>query len=327
MSSIAQTFARHFPKRIPAGRFLRRMLFGLAAAGALVWFAARVEEINSRRGVASTRATGLSAVSDRISLPAELRLQASYMHAAIAPANQPSHQEQIAHTASIRISAGNFSAAHDGVVRIVQSHGGYVQGMTVSSPMDSSRSLAATLAIPSAQSEAALEDLRKLGRIDEERQESENVTANSEDLDIRLKNARETETGMTGILRTATARLGDILEVEREISRVRVEIESMEAEQKRLHGRVQYSGIDVNIFEDSQAVSKLAYAQVLHDLKSSVIEGYRSAVSSLFVALEIFLSAGPSLLIWGLLLFWPARWVWRRWRAVGEEESAPAPQA
>jgi hypothetical protein len=186
--------------------------------------------------------------------------------------------------------------------------------MTLSSPKDSSRSLAAILAIPAAQGDAVLNEFRTLGRVEEERQESEEVSAKSEDLEIRLKNTQETETRLTSILRTGTAKLSDVLDVETEITRVRGEIEGMEAEQKRLDGRVQFSAIDLNLSEDFQARPELVASQVTLRLKNAMVEGYQDALSGLFGALEIILSACPSLVVWGLILFWPIRWAWRRWR-------------
>jgi hypothetical protein len=63
-------------------------------------------------------------------------------------------------------------------------------------------------------------------------------------------------------------------------------------------------------------------AQILPALRSTTstrfrnagIDGYQSVVDSLIALALFFISWGPSLLFWGALLFFPARFVWRRFR-------------
>jgi len=58
------------------------------------------------------------------------------------------------------------------VERIVTARGGFTASMTISSPKDSSRSLSADIAIPTAQCDAALQEIRMLGLVEEDRQGS-----------------------------------------------------------------------------------------------------------------------------------------------------------
>jgi Domain of unknown function (DUF4349) len=315
MSDQAVVFATHSRKLSFTVRFLRRMALGILGIVILVWFVDREELINSYRGIETTRATGLSAVTSpppphqtsmlMMNVTPKLRLE----QAAIVERGR-----QIARTATLQISVRDFSAARDSMDRIVNARGGVVISLNISYPRDSSKSLSAQLAIPSAQRDAAMEDFRRLGRVETEVEGSEEVTAQAEDLAIRLKNSREEEARLASILRMGTGKVSDVLEVEREQTRVREEIESMEAQQRRLSSRVSFASIDLNLTEDYQAPLGLhgplsglrirnAFAEGLHD----AAEGFADVIMSL-------LSAGPSLLLWGLIFFWPARWAWRRWR-------------
>jgi len=48
--------------------------------------------------------------------------------------------------------------------------------------------------------------------------------------------------------------------------------------------------------------------------RNAAVEGYNTVVEGLIdVGLFLF-SAGPSLLIWAAILFFPARWAWRKIR-------------
>jgi hypothetical protein len=303
-----------------SSRFLKRMAFGLIAVGVILWIVARIESINSKRGIESSRATGLSAIPAQ-SHNAPMLMKAAFPPIRLAQSALLPEGTRIARTASLRVSVRDFSAARESMDRIVRVRGGFTASMTISSPKDSSRSLSADFAIPSEQYDATLQDFRLLGRVEEERQGSEEVSAQIEDLDIRLKNAREAETRLTNILRMGTGKVSDVLEVENGITSVREHIERMEAEQTRMNKRVVFSSIDLNLTEEFQAEPSIRASQLGLRMRNAFIEGYRGASEGALDVLEVALSTGPTLLLWGLILFWPARWAWRRWvKARAESE-------
>ncbi|HXP79633.1 MAG TPA: DUF4349 domain-containing protein [Verrucomicrobiae bacterium] len=323
MSNHLDGYALHWPKWSVTARFLRRMAVGLLAVASLLWFAARIEEISSQRGIETSRATGLSVIVP-LSHFTPILAKRVFSEARVAQSAVSPEGTRIARTASLRIFVRNFSAARESVDRIVRTRGGFAASMTISSPKDSSRSLSADFAIPTAQCDAALQEFRSLGRVEEEHQGSEEVTAQSEDLDIRLKNARETEIRLTNILRVGTGKVSDVLEVENEITRVREEIERMEAEQKRLNSRVVFASIDLSLTEEFQAEPGIRSSQLGLRMRNAFIDGYRGAADGVLNVLEILLSTGPSLFLWGLILFWPARWAWRRWQKSRAQSEARA---
>jgi hypothetical protein len=301
------------------------MIFGLAAVGGLIWFADRVQRINSQREFETARATGLSAYSMWSGPNKTPRLMNSGLpQLGLAQTAVFPPATRIARTASLRISVNDFSMAKDAMDGVVKARGGFTASMTISSPKDSSRTLSADIEIPAAQCDAALSEFRMLGRVEEERQGSEEVTAQSEDLDIRLKNAREAENRLTNILRVGTGKVSDVLEVENEITRVRGEIEHQEADQKRLISRIIFASIELNLTEDFQAQPGIRLSQISLRMKNALVDGYRAAADGFLDVLEIVLTAAPSLLVWGLLLFWPMRWGWRRWRMLKAESGAKA---
>jgi hypothetical protein len=296
-------------------RFLRPMAFGITGVIILLWFVVRLERINSYRDIETSRATGLSEYSySAVPHNAPMLSKEVLPRVRLAQAAVLGGGRQIARTASLRISVTDFSSARESVDRIVSANAGFVASLSISYPKDSTRSLTAQLAIPSAQRDEALEDFRKLGRVEEETQGSEEVTAQAEDLDIRLKNANEEEDRLGSILRMGTGKLSDVLEVEREQTRVREEIESMEAEQKRLKGRTTFISIDLNLTEEYQAQLGIHGLLAGLQMRNALKEGIHDAADGLLNVVVFLLSSGPSLLLWALILFWPARWAWRRWR-------------
>lgn len=227
-----------------------------------------------------------------------------------APATGP----MIARTASLNISAADFDAARTAMDRIVRAHQGYVSTLNVSSERGAARSLDAKLAVPAPQYEATLADLRALGRVAQEQQSSEEVRAQIVDLDARLKNARETETQLAEILRERAGKVGDVLEVEKEMARVRGQIEVMAAEQKQLHDRVAFASIELNLSEEYKAQLGDSPASVTRRMRNALVDGYRAAADGFLNIFIFLLNIGPSLLVLGAIAFFPGQWAWHRWQ-------------
>jgi hypothetical protein len=57
------------------------------------------------------------------------------------------------------------------------------------------------------------------------------------------------------------------------------------------------------------------------------VEGVRSVVDGVIVLALWLLEAGPTLLLWAAILFFPARWAWRRMRAAMREPGATSQPA
>lgn len=223
-------------------------------------------------------------------------------------------EPSIARTASLKISVNDFAAARAAVDKIVRAHQGYAATMTINNEKGSPQSLEAELHIPAAKSDAALADLKTLGRVEQEQQGAEEVTAQVVDLDARLKNARETETRLQDILSTRTGKVSDVLDVEKEMSDVRENIERMEVEQKALTNRIVYSTITLDLHEEYKASLDNDSPSVGHRIRNAVVEGFRAAAEGLLSVFTFLLFAAPSLLITFVVLFWPVRWAIRRAR-------------
>jgi hypothetical protein len=220
----------------------------------------------------------------------------------------------IVRTASLTLTARQFDKARTSLDTILRQHNGYVGELNVSTPVGAGSTLTATLRVPADQLEAALTDLKGLGRVESESQSGQEVTAQYVDLEARLSNARNTEERLTDLLRQRTGKLSDVLAVETEISRVRGEIEQMEAEKKNLANQVTFATITATVREDYQAQLQVVPSTTFGRLRNAAVEGYRDMVDGVVGTALFVLSYGPSFLLWGCLLFFPARGVWRRLR-------------
>jgi len=230
------------------------------------------------------------------------------------PGTSASTAPMIARTASLSLVVKDFSAIQAAVKAVVSRHSGYIGELNTSTPPDAAKTFSATLRVPSAQLEPALAELKQLGRADQESQSGEEVTKQYVDLAARLKNSRATEERLLGVLRNNTGKVKDVLEVENEISRVRGEIEGMEADQRALQARIDFATITLSVTEEYKASLNGAPSSTGTRLHNAFVTGYHSVVENMVGLTAWLLESGPTLLLWVALLFFPLRWAWRRLR-------------
>jgi len=118
------------------------------------------------------------------------------------------------------------------------------------------------------------------------------------DLDARVASARATEHRLIEVLRDRTGRLSDVLEVERELTRVRLDIERLVAEKTNVGRRVSYATIDITISEERKA-SLDGPLSLATRLRIAAADGVEAAFDSVAATVLFALRAGPSLVFWG----------------------------
>jgi hypothetical protein len=231
-----------------------------------------------------------------------------------APASQPG--PMIVRRASLALLTKEFDAARAALENLVRAHQGYFGELNVAAPASQGRSLTATVRVPAGQLDGVLAELRKLGRVEQENQTADDVTRQYVDLTARLANARETEKRLVEILRERTGKVGDVLQVEREIARTREQIEQMDAERKTLDNEVQYASVELHITEEYKQSLETPAPSLGTRVNNAAVMGFRDA-ADLVIGLTLWLlSTVPSLAVLVALLGWPAwrlvRWVRRR---------------
>ena len=217
-------------------------------------------------------------------------------------------------TAELSLIATDVEEARHKLEEILKRHHGYLGQLTAAGSQESARTLEATLRVPADQLDATINELKSLGRVDSESQKGEEVSQQYVDLQARLSNARETEQTLLDILRHRTGRLSDVLQVEQEIASVREEIERMEAEKKNMEKQVAFSTVTMKVTEDYKQHMHVVPNSTSTRLGNAAVDGYETMVAGLINILLFFASAGPSILLWGAILFFPARWAWKKWR-------------
>jgi hypothetical protein len=221
----------------------------------------------------------------------------------------------IVRTAQLSLITKDFNQARARAEEILKRHDGYIGELDVNIPENSGRTLTAIFRVPAAQLDAVLAELKKLGRVTSELQGGEEVTQQYVELEARLANARHTEQRLSELLRDRTGKLADVLAFEKEIDRVRGEIESMEAQRKSLAKQVDYATLNTTISEDYGAPLQLTPPSTSTRFRNAAVEGYQAVAGGVVSVLLFLLSTGPSLIILGAILFFAGRLIWRRVRA------------
>lgn len=219
----------------------------------------------------------------------------------------------IVRTAVLAMISNEFDGARGAVEGIGRHHQGYIAKLGITNDNGGERTLVATLRIPADHLDAALAELRKLGRVQQESQTSDEVTQQYVDLVARLANSRATEQRMVEVLQQRTGKIGDVLEVEKEVGRVREEIERMEAQRRNLDNQVTLASLELRITEENKK-SLTAPPSTGTAVGNATVDGLREAVDEALGLLLFILHCAPSIVFWIALLFWPLRLGWRRLR-------------
>lgn len=220
----------------------------------------------------------------------------------------------IAQTASLTIVANNYDNASAALGRLVISEGGYVQKLSAEAQSGEPRTTSAALRVPAKQLDGFLAELRKLGRVEQESQANDEVTDQYVDLQARLKSARASEQRMLELLATRTGKLEDVLDAERELARIRGEIESMEGQRVLLTHRVDYATVEVQLREEYRKQLGAEHASTLNKIRNAAVEGFGNLEDGVIGVLLFLLAYGPAILFWMAILAVPAWLVWRRFR-------------
>ncbi len=222
----------------------------------------------------------------------------------------PAPSPMVIRNIKVTMITKEFDAARMRLDAIVKQAQGYVDHLTVRADPGSARALSAVLRFPANQVASGLAELKKLGRLTEESQNSSDITGQYVDLAARLTNARNSEQRLLGLLRDRAGNLKDVVEMEREISSVRESIERMDAQQKDLNNKVQYATIQFELSEEYHAQLEPPAPSSGTQLKNALVDGIQSARENALDIALFLLRYGPALLIWLIVLGSLAAGLW-----------------
>jgi hypothetical protein len=188
----------------------------------------------------------------------------------------------------------------------VQRVGGFVADASVQSGKNQLRSATLQLKVPASRFDELTQGLEPLGKLQFVNVAAEDVSEEFVDLTARVVNGRRLEDRLVELLRTRTGKLQDVLTVERELARVREEIERMEGRMRFLKTSAQLSTLSVNLFEPAPIVAS-------HPGQSVIGEAFKTACRN-FVGVLAGAIASLGFVVPIVILGWGALIVGKRYK-------------
>lgn len=152
--------------------------------------------------------------------------------------------------------------------RLAQRFGGYVTNTSVTTGQDQTPAATIELKIPATRFDSALAGLEPLGKVESVNTTAEDVGEEFVDVTARLSNARRLEERIQVILATRTGKLEDVIAAERELARIREEIERYEGRLRYLRTRVAMSTLTVSVHESYPVVGGPGVGPIAESFKN-----------------------------------------------------------
>ena len=152
-------------------------------------------------------------------------------------------------TGSASIEVDKLDPAILKVRQVASQLGGYIANSSIVGGRDQVRSATLEVKIPAAKYDQAVGALGGIGKVESVNTSVEDVGEEFVDINARVANAKRLEERLVNLLATRTGKLEDVLAVERELARVREEIERSEGRIRYLKTRAAISTLSVTVHE------------------------------------------------------------------------------
>ena len=182
-----------------------------------------------------TSATAVSPAfaATKTALPGAMGESATPRKAQGAPDVPKMIPRKIIYNARLTLVVESIEKLSGKLMQLVKESGGYVGTTDQSSYTQAQRTASWTIRIPVDGFDDFLSAVGKLGEVQQNHLDSQDVTQEYFDIEARISNKQKEETRLQRHLDESTGKLQDILAVEHELTRVRGEIETMQ-------GRIRY---------------------------------------------------------------------------------------
>jgi hypothetical protein len=255
----------------------------------------------------------------RVAAPSPMRAEIANESAASGVPDQlPPGATNIASSAMV-IRTGTATIKVDSldpaVVRLralAVSVGGYVGNTSMQTGTDQLRSATVEIKVPAARWGQLVTGLKPIGTLEAVEENAEDVGEEFVDVQARVANAKRLEARLIDLLANRTGKLSDALQVERELARVREEIERYEGRIRYLQTQAAMSTMTVTLHEPAPVLGS-------HPGDNPIAQAFRDAWRA-FVGVIAFLIASLGVLLPLAVIGWVVWLGWRRWgrKARGE---------
>lgn len=290
-------------------------LSGLVVFFLMVVFAARLALQSIFWSTAANKATGLSQMDPSWDLRNRWTTGHSFGKAGGSVGDfLPGGGAWIARNAEIKTRSAKYDDSVRRLREIVATHRGFLEDLRTLDVSGRGRALGALVSVPSDDFDSTLRDLQTLGK-------TESITQEGEDSAVKLATAaRHVESSQTSLARLQALQqerrgnLADAMALEKEIAAARDAAAEAEHQNNLLMATVAQAHIEVSLLEDYRAPLRLGLTDAGRDVWNALADGVNTIFTSVSGVLSLVFSLGLPLGFWALVLFWPARALWGRFR-------------
>lgn len=173
----------------------------------------------------------------------------------MAQASQPVAPGMVIRNGDVSVEVDSVELAMDRLRQLASALGGYVGNVSTHTGEHEVRSATLELKVPAARFDDAMSGMAPLGKVERSTATAQDVGEEFVDLTARVENARRLEARLVALLAQRTGKLEDVLAVERELARVREEIERYEGRLRFLSSRVATSTVVATVHEKMPVIA------------------------------------------------------------------------
>jgi hypothetical protein len=193
--------------------------------------------------------------------------------------NQISEQK-IIRTADISLEVSNVSVSADEIEDLAIKSGGIVQSSSINAVNPDRFSGSITLRIPADGFDLVLPKILDLGKLISSSIKADDVTEEYVDLEAQ-KTALSNQLNQYNLIMQKAQNISDILEIQKQIERVMVELDRITGKMKYLENRVAYATITISLREPAQVAAPGAFS--VPEVITEGIAGFVDTVVLIFV--------------------------------------------
>jgi len=188
--------------------------------------------------------------------------------------------------------------------------GGYINNSSVSGGRDQIRQATMEVKIPAPRYDEAVGSLSTIGKVETVNSQAQDVGEEYVDVTARVTNARRLEERLISLLSNRTGKLDEVLRVERELARVREEIERYEGRLRYLGARVATSTLTITVHEPAPIIGNNPGENPIAGALRRAWRNFIGLVAGIIASLGILIPLGLIAL---------GAWAgYRRWRTTKE---------
>jgi uncharacterized coiled-coil protein SlyX/NACalpha-BTF3-like transcription factor len=152
---------------------------------------------------------------------------------------------KIIYEADISLVVKDVTAVETQIAALLQQNNGYVAESTIDRTQGEQLSGRWRVRVPVENFDTFLNEVSKLGLAESRHQTAQDVTEEFVDLEAQINNKKKLEERIVKLVEDSAAELKDVIEVERELARVRGEIEQMEGRLRFLTNRTELTTVSI----------------------------------------------------------------------------------